>query len=175
MAQIRQRLDARQKGAAQHPVLDDVAERLGAELAMVVMEEARRVAVGDADLADRLGLAGDLRPQPDAGKDALRAEGDRRGAPVECLADRSRRILAVDDSDVESGAGAGRRQAEPDEPAADDDQLASQLGGMGHRGRMGRLRWAVQSAPPTLRIRAIRADGWLVSAVISGSTHGCPV
>ena len=50
---------------------------------LVVMQEQRRVVIGDADLADRLGLGGDLRPQTDAVEHQPRAVGDRRGAAVE--------------------------------------------------------------------------------------------
>ena len=65
----RQQLEARQdrgaveQRAPQHPVLDDVAERrAAAQFAVVVVEEQGRVVVGDADLADRLGLALDRLP-----------------------------------------------------------------------------------------------------------------
>ena len=59
----RERARLLDQGAAQHPVLDDPAERrVGSELAVIVMQEQRRVVVGDADLADRLGLGGDQRP-----------------------------------------------------------------------------------------------------------------
>ncbi len=155
MVQVRQRANAREEGAAQDAVLDDVAERVGTDLAVVVMEKLRRVAVGDPDLADRLGLRRNLVPGADAGEDALRAEGDCRSPSVERLADDARRILAVDDRDVEPGAGAGGRQGEADEAAADDDQLAVPRAGGGgwdrgrnarHGGRMGRRRGHVQPA-----------------------------
>ena len=66
----REQLEARQdrgaveQRAAQHPVLDDIAERRGAaaQIVVVVVEEQGRVVVGDADLADRLGLALDRLP-----------------------------------------------------------------------------------------------------------------
>src|SRR6185437_2532335 len=154
VAQRRQRAGAGEEGAAQHAVLDDVAERIGAELVMVVMQEKRRIGVGDADLADRLGLGGDAVPQPDAGEDALRAQGDRRGPPVERLARHARRVLAIDDRDLEPGARAGDAQAESDEPAADDDQLAARRRGGGafgdfrlrHGARMRRSPRLVQIA-----------------------------
>ena len=70
-----------------------------AEVAMVVMQEQRRSVVDHPDLADRLGLAGDLRPQPDAVEHQPRAVGDRRGAAVEARVEHRRRVLRVDDRD----------------------------------------------------------------------------
>ena len=64
-----------------------------AEIAVVVMQEQRRIVVGDADFADRLGLAGDRRPYADAVEHQLRAIGDRRGAAVEACAEHRRRVL----------------------------------------------------------------------------------
>src|SRR6185437_7163088 len=103
MAQRRQGPGAGEEGAAQHAVLDDIAERVVAEIVMVVVQEKRRIAIGDTDLADRLGLGSDAVPQPDAGEDALRAEGDRRGPSIERLARHARRVLAIDDRDLEPG------------------------------------------------------------------------
>ncbi len=64
--EARQRLGAGLQRAAQQAVLDDIAERLGVDLGAVVMKEERRIAVGDADLADRLrmGASASHTPMP---------------------------------------------------------------------------------------------------------------
>ncbi len=63
----RQGAGAVEQHAAQDAVLDDIAERhcvvvVGDQLAAVVMQEQRRVVVGDTYFADRLGVRGDVRP-----------------------------------------------------------------------------------------------------------------
>ena len=54
--EARQGLRAVEKRPPQHPVFDDVAERRrlaagGMQVAMIVMQEQRRIVVGDADFA----------------------------------------------------------------------------------------------------------------------------
>jgi hypothetical protein len=144
-AQARQGAGAAEQDPAQYSVLDDIAERRvaasrWAQLAMVVMHEQRRRIVGDADLADRLGLGRDLRPQPDAVEDQARAVGDRRGAPVECLRQHRHRVVAVDHGDRQPGIGTGDGEQHPVEPAADDHQFDI----VWHRDRMGRAVRRVQ-------------------------------
>ena len=107
------------------------------------MQEQGRAVIGDADLADRLGLGGDLRPQPDAVENEPGAVGNGRGAAVEPLVQHRRRVLAVDDRDLEARAGAGNAEQHPHQPAARDDQL----GIIGHARRMGLPPAAVQHAP----------------------------
>ena len=113
--QAGQRVGALDQHPPQYPVLDDIAERRAlagrGEFAMVVMHEQRRGVIGDADFEDRLGLAGDLRPQPDPLEHQPRAVGDRRGAAVEPARQHLRRVLAVDDGDLQPGAGAGDPRA----------------------------------------------------------------
>ncbi len=87
------------------------------------MQKQGRIVIGDPDLEDRLGRRGKLRPEPERIEDLARAVSNRRGAPVEGLAEHRRRILAVDDNDREPGAGAGGTEQEPDHAAAGDQQL----------------------------------------------------
>ena len=123
--EARQRMRMRDQGAAQHPILDDPAERcIAAELAVVVMQEQGRVVVGDADLEDRLCLGRDRRPQAEHLQHLLRAIGDRRAAPVEVLVEHRCRVLAVDDGAGEPGAAAGDAEQQPIQPAAGNQQFA---------------------------------------------------
>ncbi len=126
--EARQRRGAPQQRAAQYPVLDDVAERRvvvspWGQLAVVVMQEQGRIVVGDADLADRFGIAGDLRPQPDAVEHQPRPIGDRRAAAVETSGGHRRRVLAIDNDRGKPSAAAGDREHHAVEPAARDHQL----------------------------------------------------
>ena len=143
--QARQSARPVEEDAAQDAVLDDVAERHRIavsrdELATVVMQEQRRLVVGDADLADRLGVAGDVGPQPDPVEHQPRAIGDRRGTPIEAAVEHRGRVLRIDDRDREARAGAGNSEQHPVQPGAGDHQL----GIIGHEITMGAARCGVQ-------------------------------
>ena len=127
-AQARQVAGALEQRTAQHTILDDIAERRRrgggtVEVAVVVMQEQRRFVVGDANFADRLGLAGNVGPQADAVEHQLRSIGDGRGAPVEFIVEHRCRVLPVDHRDLEPGIGAGDAEQHAVEPAPGDQQL----------------------------------------------------
>ena len=124
MAERRKPARPRQQGGADGPILDDEAERIAAHGLVVIVQEERRIAVGDADLQDRLGVVRERRPEPDAVQHPLGAERDRRDPPVErdILHRLGRR--AVDDRRLDPGTGERNPEGEPDEAAADDDDVA---------------------------------------------------
>ena len=123
MPEIRQCARPLDLRAAQRPVLDDIAQGRGAEIAMVVMQKQRRIAVGDADFENRLGFGGDQRPKADALQHLLRAIGNGGGAAVEGFRQHRGGILAVDDRDLDPGMGAGDAEGEAGKPAANHDEL----------------------------------------------------
>ena len=113
----RQGAGAVEQHAAQDAVLDDIAERHCVvrasrdQLAAVVMQEQRRVVVGDTDFADRLGVRGDVRPQAERIEHQARAVGDRRGAPVKAAIEHRRGVLRIDDRRPEARRRRRRRRA----------------------------------------------------------------
>src|SRR5690242_19850293 len=109
------------------------------------MEKERRAVVGDANLEDGLGLAGDERPEAEAVEHALRALGDSGGAPVEGLVEHGRGVFAIDHRHGGAGAGASNREGEAGETAAHDDELDARLGHGGYR-----RRWRQRSMAPTI-------------------------
>ena len=133
----RQRRDRRQgrqspeHSGPQQTVFDDVAERLGADFIVVVVQEYRCLSVGDADIEDRRPLLGDLRPDPRRVEQAAGAEGDRRGAAVEMSRCPCRLAVAVDHDGFDAGGAEARRQRQPRHAAADHDHAAAPMGGQG--------------------------------------------
>ena len=119
---------ARQKRAAQHPVLDDEAQRMIADELVVVMEEEARVSVGHADLADRLGLGFDLGPDAERAQHLLRAPGERGRAAVIRRIEKGCGPLAFDERGLDPGACGGKCQRRTGQPAADDQKLDAALG-----------------------------------------------
>ena len=124
--QARQGAGTLDQRAAQHAVLDDIAQGRGTDVAVVVMQEERRIAVGDADLEDGLGL---LRH---AARGRCHAStcfepSASGGAAVERLRQHRLGILAVDHRHLDARGGAGDSEGEPGEPAADDDELDAPL------------------------------------------------
>ncbi len=114
---------------ADRPVFDDPAERLVADVAVIVVQEEWRgrlagPAVGDADVLDRLRRRLQVAPQPDGLKHAFCAERDRRAAAVEGRILGRRRIFAIGHDDPDSGIGKRDGQRQADEPAAGDENLA---------------------------------------------------
>ena len=100
-----------QQRGAQEAVLDDPAHRRrhraasGRRLAMIEMEEERArpavvAGVGNADVADRLGLAGDIVPDAERREQALAGVGDRRRAAVEAGLGQGRERHPVDQGRV---------------------------------------------------------------------------
>ena len=122
--------DARQQGAADLPVLDDIAQRrrrtgAGRPAGVVVMQEqaadpAGTVAVGYPDMKDRLGGVSQMPPDADARERLLRTIGDGGTAAVIGLAGHMIRGLGVDDRGVQAGFGQGDAQGQADQPAAGD-------------------------------------------------------
>ena len=112
-----------QQGGTDVPVLDDVAEGARAHGLVVVVQEERHVAVGDADFQDRLGIVRERGPEADTVQHPPGAERDRRDPAVERgILHRSRR-RAVDHRRLDSGAGERDAEREPDETAAGDDDV----------------------------------------------------
>ena len=120
----RQRLGAAQQRAADQPVLDDVAERLVADLAVVVVHGERRVALADPDVVDRLGVAARAPATgraPRAGGASLarsRSRGRRRPAP-RVATSGWRSISSTRSACARDGAG----ERQPGHAAADDRQV----------------------------------------------------
>ena len=149
---------ARIERAARVAVLDDVAERIAAELAMVVMQEEFGIPVRHADVEDRFGMRGDPLPQADAVEQAGGAQRDRRAAAVEGVARLGGRVVDVDDGRFDARARQRQRQRQPHEAAADDRDIGLQGGwhGIVHDGhKLGRRGAPVQPAAfaPALRFR----------------------
>ncbi len=117
------------------------------QLAAIVMQKQRRLVVGDADLADRLGGGGDIGPQPEPVEHQPRAVGDRRGAPVEDAVEHRRGVLRIDDRDREARAGAGNGEQHPVQPGPGDHQF----GIIGHENTMGAAGCSVQG-----KVRRVR-------------------
>ncbi len=142
-----------EKCLPQRAILDDPAERMIADVAVVVVQEEGRVVVGDADLEDGRRILRQLVPEPDRRQRLAGTIGDRRGAAVELRRDGGAGILAVDDGDVEAGVRHRNGEREPHQPAADDHELMM-LGVIGravrrgHRATIHRAR-KCSSVPPS--------------------------
>ena len=118
-----QRLGPRQQRAPQQPVLDDVAERLVADLAMVVVHAQRRVALADLDVEDRLGVGSERRPDPDRLEQAPRARRDRRDPAIEGRRHGRGEARALDQQDAQALAGDGAGERQPGQAAADHKEV----------------------------------------------------
>ena len=118
-----QRLDPPEERLPDMAVLHDVSERVRLHLPAVVVEVQRRSAVGDANLADRLGVAGKRVPDAHRGEDGPGAVRDRRYAAVEGRFPHRRRGSPVDDRNRHPGAAERGRERQPDHAAAADDYL----------------------------------------------------
>ena len=113
------------QGAPDHAVLDHVAERSLAELPVVEVEEERRVAVGDPDLQDRLGLGRHAAPHADRLEGALGGVGDGAGAAVEGPVQHRSRRGAIDQRHPQPGAGQSAAERQPHQAAADDEHVGA--------------------------------------------------
>ena len=139
-----QLLDPAQQRAPDRPVLDDVAERLVADRAMVVVHGQRRVALADPDVPDRLGRARELGPDAERPEQASRARGDRGHAAVERRCDRGGERLALDQEHPQRRAGGGTGERQAGHAATDDRQVegrrarhGAQCAGRGRRRSCG--------------------------------------
>src|SRR6266478_8090844 len=122
--QVRDGSDPIDQSTPKDAVLDDVAERdAGSEFAMVVMKKQRGIIVGDPDLADRLGVGSNFRPQSDCFENLVRTVADRRAAPVKIIGEQRRGILRVDNRDREPCAGTGDAEQQTVQPATGDQEL----------------------------------------------------
>ena len=74
---------AREQRPPERPVLDDVAKRLVANIAMIVVKEQRRIRVGHANFEDRLLLAFDALPDSQGLEQPRRSGGDRADPAIE--------------------------------------------------------------------------------------------
>ena len=119
-----ERARAVEQGGADMPVLDDEAQGVVAHGLVVVVQEERRVVVGDADLQDRLGVRRERGPEADAVQHPLGAERDGGDPPVECGILHRLGRRAVDDDRLDPGAAERDPEGEPDEAAARDDDVA---------------------------------------------------
>ena len=127
ISEARQAREPGEERAAQHPVLDDEAQRMIADERMVVMEKERRAAIGDADLANGLGIGGEIGPQAQGREDLPGRPGERGGAAVERRVEHPRRRLAVDQRGLDAGARRGEGERHAGEAAADDQKLDPQI------------------------------------------------
>ena len=119
----RQRLGPRQQRAPEQPVLDDVAERLVADLAMVVVHAQGRVALADLDVEDRLRVGCERRPDPDRLEQAPRARRDRRDPAIEGRRHGRGEARALHEQDAQALAGDGAGERQPGHAAADHKEV----------------------------------------------------
>ena len=108
---------------SRHPILDDKAERFVADGLVVIVQKERRVAVGNADFQDRLGIGGHRRPDANAVQHPLGAERDGGHATIERRVAHRRRIGAVDHHRLEPGVGERDPDGQPDQTTADDNDV----------------------------------------------------
>ena len=92
-----------------------------------MQEEAARLAVvagiGDADIADRLGIARNLVPDADGGEQALAGIGNRRGAAIEARLRQRGERHAIDQGGGEPRFAGRQRQQAAVEAGTNDDEI----------------------------------------------------
>jgi hypothetical protein len=158
-----QRCSATRQSTPDHPVLDYVAERLAADLEVIVADPVRRVALADLDLEDRLGVLTQMAPRPDRVEQVAGAAADRGVPAVEARLGPVLQGLALDQQDPQVGAGDRGGQREAGHAAADDDQIEPGIS-VSHRPTVphhrGRLQGHAVAAPAGIvRSRHVHNDG----------------
>ena len=118
-----QRRGATVEGAPEEAVLDHVAERPPTEFGAVEMEEHPRVAVADADLVDRFGVAGEGAPDARVFEDGDGPGGDGGSAAVERRVETGRRVARVHEDYGKPPVRKGAGDAESDGARADDEEV----------------------------------------------------
>ena len=120
-------LQQRRQPLADGAVLHDPAERSAVqrltEIPVVVVQEQRRRAIGNADVQDRLGRVLDLPPQADLSQQPVGRIGDRRGPSVIGHCGHRRQRRPVDQRNRKPALRQGQRQGAADHAAADDDDI----------------------------------------------------
>ncbi len=124
------------QGGADLAVLDQIAQRLalgtvGDFAAVEAQKErrgaargrARRLAVGDQDLLDPLGVGRQGLAGPDRPPLAERRIGDGRGTPVKALGQLGVERLGVDQQGLDPGRGQGERQGGSGHAGSGDDDV----------------------------------------------------
>ena len=102
---------------------------LGLQIGKMIMdEEGARfpelpAAVGNADVADRLGRGGQIVPGADAREHLLRAIGDGRGTAVEPGFGHVGQLFRLDQQSLDPGTAQSRRHGHADHAATDDQHL----------------------------------------------------
>ena len=119
--------DAAQQRPPDHPVLDDVAERLAADRAMIVVHRERRLSLADLDVQDRLRYACQVRPDADTFEQMARATTDRGDAAIERQLCGGRQRPLLDQQDRDAGAGQRARQRQAGHAAARDDHIEARF------------------------------------------------
>jgi hypothetical protein len=105
---------------AERAVRDDPAERLLADLAMVVADAERAARLAHEDLEDRLGIGGDRRPSADGGEEPL-ATARHGGHPAVVLGlDQARERRLLDEGEPGTGSAECCGEREACEPAPGD-------------------------------------------------------
>ena len=117
-----------EKGLPERAVLDDVAQRLVAHIAVVVVQEKRGggfadARVGDPDVQDRGGARRHGLPKPQRGKHLHGPRGDRAGTPVEGRSLHRRRVLSVHHKTGNARARERVGQGHAHQPAAHDQNI----------------------------------------------------
>ena len=149
---IRRSFEQGGKALPDRTVFDDPAEggavQRAAELPVVVVQEQRRGAVGDADIQDRLGGVLDFPPQADLRQEPLRRIGDRRGPAVIGRGGERRQRRPVDQGDGEPAGRQRQRQRAADHAPADDDDVGRVRPSVGAARRHGARGGASAAAGP---------------------------
>ena len=136
---------AAQQRPPDHPVLDNVAERLAADRAMIVMHRERRMPLADLDVQNWLGLACQVNPDADAFEQTARAAADRGHPAIERrLCGGGQRPL-LDQQDPDAGAGQRARQRQAGHAAARDQHIETGCA-VRHRTTVPQPRWRLQGA-----------------------------
>ncbi len=115
------------------PVLEDVAERLGAELGVVEMKKERcralaRLAVAHQDVVDGSGVARQRGPKAEPLEEPARSEGQGRDPAIEPRIRRRAGIERVDHGDRQPALREREAQALPHHAAARDHDVEFHAG-----------------------------------------------
>ena len=120
-------MHAGNKRRAQRALLDDPGQRAFAQVVGREVEERAAIALDAHRLDGRDAIAGDLLPGADAAQERGAAGADRVDARVPALAGRwrfrRRDAGAVDERNGKTRPDERRREREPDQSGADDDNV----------------------------------------------------